>query len=152
MISFLMRLSIRVVVTLTTSFSKKNSRGGAERQNDTLTMWRCHQWCICWFCCYNPGWSTKCFTCPGHARGVMAILVYVKKTRGIIACTNAGVLVNRQTKREWWFTVDGYVLKATHKDMTTLSPQLAEVQKQVLEGTFLGNSIENAVWHMSIRK
>ncbi len=71
-----------------------------------------------------------------HAHGVMAIVFVVKETGGILACANGGVIVNGITKKELWIVADGYALKATHDKMVVLSPNLAEVLKQILAGTF----------------
>ena len=71
-----------------------------------------------------------------HARGVMAIVFAAKETGGILACSDGGVIVNGITKKEWWIAADGYALKVMHDEMVVLSPNLAEVQKQILAGTF----------------
>ena len=71
-----------------------------------------------------------------HARGVMAIVFAAKETGGILACADGGVIVNGITKKEWWIAADRYSLKATNDEMVVLSPNLAEVRKQILAGTF----------------
>jgi hypothetical protein len=71
-----------------------------------------------------------------HARGVMAIVYAAKETGGILACSDGGIIVNGMTKKEWWIAADGYALKATHDEIVVLSPNLEEVRKQVLAGTF----------------
>lgn len=71
-----------------------------------------------------------------HARGVIAIVFAAKETGGIQACSDGGVIVNGVTKKEWWIAADGYALKATNDEMVVLSPNLAEIRKQILAGTF----------------
>jgi hypothetical protein len=71
-----------------------------------------------------------------HARGVVAIVVNFKESGGILACPDGGCIVNRKTKKEWWIASDGYELKARKNEPVTLSPTLAEVQRQVIGGIF----------------
>ena len=74
-----------------------------------------------------------------HARGVVAIVINSKETGGILACADGGCIVNGKTKRIWWIAADGYALKASKTEMATLSPALAEAQRQVLAGIFSWN-------------
>lgn len=71
-----------------------------------------------------------------HARGVVAIVVNSKESGGILACADGGCIVNGKTKKEWWIASDGYELKARKDEPVTLSPTLAEVQRQVIGGIF----------------
>ena len=81
-----------------------------------------------------------------HAQGVMAIVFAAKETGGILVCAHRGVIVNGITKKEWWIAVDGYALKAIHDEMVVLLPNLAEVRKQILAGSFSASNRRNAVY------
>ena len=71
-----------------------------------------------------------------HARWVVAIVVYLKESGGILACADGGCNINGKTTREWWIASDGYELKARKTEPVTLSSTLAEVQRQVIECVF----------------
>ena len=71
-----------------------------------------------------------------HDCGVVAIVVNSKELGGILACADGGCIVNGKTKKEWWIASDGYELKAHKTELVTLSPTLAEVQRQVIGGIF----------------
>ena len=71
-----------------------------------------------------------------HARGILAIVVDVKVTGGIIACSAAGIIVNGKGKKEWWISGEGYLFKEDQQDMTNLPPELIAVRNTIMGGTF----------------
>jgi hypothetical protein len=71
-----------------------------------------------------------------HARGVLAIVVERKNTGAIIACSESGIITTGQGKKVWWISSDGYTLISSADEITTLSPYLLQVQKEIKVGTF----------------
>ena len=73
-----------------------------------------------------------------HAHGVTAVVVNCNtNTGGIIACTSAGIIVNGMGKKEWWIAADMYQLRTAPGELyTSITPELAEIQRQIIEGRF----------------
>ena len=61
---------------------------------------------------------------PMIVAGKKFIVLDVKDTGGIIACSAAGILVNGKGKKEWLILAEGYLLKEDQQDITNLPPEL----------------------------
>jgi hypothetical protein len=71
-----------------------------------------------------------------HAQGLFAIIFDVKKTGGILACLNHGVITHSGTKGNCWVPVDKYVIVARKEEGSPLQAELAAGHQMVLSGEF----------------
>ena len=85
-------------------------------------------------------------------RGVIAVVVECKETGGIIACTEAGIITNGHSKKEWWIPSDGHKLHVNTVTAGTtppeLTPRLDQIRKATLGGTFECQTRKHAPWVM----
>jgi hypothetical protein len=72
-----------------------------------------------------------------HANGLIAIVYAVKEgTGGILVCCEHGVITHSGTKGDYWVPYDKYKVFATKDEEAALTPDIEEIRKQVLAGTF----------------
>ena len=71
-----------------------------------------------------------------HAQGMIAIVYDVKKTGGILACCEHGVITHSGTKGDYWVPVDKYNVIAKRYEVIPLTTDLQATHDLVLSGNY----------------
>ena len=72
-----------------------------------------------------------------HAAGIRAVVYNVKEnTGGILACCESGVVVQGQTKCDYWIPIERYRVTCRPDEFGTSTDKLSEIRRQVLDKSF----------------